>query len=1005
MALNLTATVNLQLSSGSLRNVQNQLNSGLKSVRADIDVRVNQQGLSQLRGMSQSLSEIQSRVKEVEQGTRRLTGQAGDLGAAMGRAASNAGQLNTQLDAVSRAAQNSISNLGKAENAAEAFGKQAALAGRRFLAFTLAAGSMIKFVGAISEGLSEALKFDREMVRLVQVSNESKSAVGAIADEVTRLSTNLGVSSKELLGTAVIFKQAGLSINETKDALEAMAKAALAPNFDNMKDTAEGAIAIMKQFKVGAKDLEGALGSVNAVAGEFAVEAGDLITAIKQTGGAFAAAAGQTKAPRDALNELLGLFTSVRATTRESAESIATGLRTIFTRIQRQDTINNLKQLNINLRYTADEAKALGNINLTDQFVGAFEAVRRLSEGLSKIPATDQRFSAILEDLGGYRQISKVIPLIQQFADAQKAVNIAQAGSTSLAANASQAQEAYTVKIQKLKEEFLSLVRGVASTSSFKTFIDVLLGGASAAVKLLDALKPLLPVITALATVKIASNLFSFTRGFADGATTNKTAPRLAKGGLVPGVGNTDSVSMDLPVGSYVVRKDAVKAIGAGRLASMGKYASGGKVTPAMVMPGEYIYSPDEARSIGTSTLNKMNGAGKYAGGGYVRHFADGGENGPGGDKTVSLREFRLLNSNDLKAAQDKLKSAILAQVQQVFADKNASDQLQIAKNLLTKSVNDANEAQRAANLSLRQGRASEALGSRAARFGRQAEADDTEAGLKRKSAGEIRSSGSAALADELKKIEQEFSEARSRATALRTSADEIRKASLDAEKSGHFTEAGILKNLSSQHTTKAQNVEANAVNIRDVDSLAAQSRAKITADLANKQDQEADQAAKRAERRRQAAEKAQEQSNRFKDASGANKDRSIELDAKSAVRVGRDFLGNQTVTGTAAGDLVNNRATGVGRNTLKGLAQELSEKDANRLGGSISNATKQALTDARMEQIKNQYISTVTRQIQVLNSTLTSDEARKLATERYTQALERNNVQLLRNRRRRGSW
>ncbi len=67
-------------------------------------------------------------------------------------------------------------------------------------------------------------------------------------------------------------------------------------------------------------------------------------------------------------------------------ESIATGLRTIFTRIQRRDTI---------------------------------DALQLLSEELSSIDPKDLKFSEIVEQLGGFRQIGKVIALIQEFATAQ----------------------------------------------------------------------------------------------------------------------------------------------------------------------------------------------------------------------------------------------------------------------------------------------------------------------------------------------------------------------------------------------------------------------------------------------------------------------------------------------------------------------------------------------------------------------------------------------------------
>lgn len=452
----------------------------------------------------------------------------------------------------------------------ESFGRQAGLAAKRFGAFSLAAGSMITLVSAIKSSTAEAISFDREMVRLGQVSNDSVASIQAVGNEVTRLSVALGVSSKDLIGAAVTLKQANLSIDDTKIALEALAKAALAPNFENFANTTQGAIAVLNQFKIGAAGLEAALGSVNAVAGEYAVEASDLIEVIRKTGGAFKSAGGD-------LNELLALFTSVRQTTRESAETISTGLRTIFTRIQRGQTIESLKELGINLRYTSQEATALGNTKLADQFVGPYEAVRRLSEALAGIPTTSGKYSAIVEELGGYRQISKVIPLLQEFSVSQGALNVALGGSSSLAANAAQAQNAYIIKIQKIKEEFNALIRSVTQSSGFQKIFDTFISGASAAIQLADALKFLLPLITAIAAVKLATSFGQFVKGFATGVTAspnpkifnqNRVAEggyiKMAKGGVVPGSGSGDKVKALLEPGEVVIPK---------------KYAGGGTIS------------------------------------------------------------------------------------------------------------------------------------------------------------------------------------------------------------------------------------------------------------------------------------------------------------------------------------------------------------------------------------------------------------------------------------------
>jgi TP901 family phage tail tape measure protein len=114
----------------------------------------------------------------------------------------------------------------------------------------------------------------------------------------------------------------------------------------------------MRQFGISTNQLEGALGSINSVAAKFAVEASDIIAAIQRTGGVFAAASRGVSEGTDALNEFVAVFTSIRATTRESAETIATGLRTIFTRIQRGPTIEALKQFGVNL--TDVEGKFVG---------------------------------------------------------------------------------------------------------------------------------------------------------------------------------------------------------------------------------------------------------------------------------------------------------------------------------------------------------------------------------------------------------------------------------------------------------------------------------------------------------------------------------------------------------------------------------------------------------------------------------------------------------------------
>lgn len=508
--------------------------------------------------------------------------------------------LQSQVSATNTTLQATIGLTRESANVFSAFSAQAGLALRRFVAFTAAAGGMVRVVSSIRDAVKEAIAFDLAMNKLAQVSGDAGSRIAEVRGEITRLSTSLGVSSSKLSDVAVTLKQAGLAATSLRHALDAVALTDLAPNFESMEETTEGLIASWKQFNLQANQFKAALGSMNAVAGEFAVEAGDLVTAVQKAGGAFAALAGQSKPGLEALAEFQALFTSVRATTRESADTIATGLRTVFTRLQRSDTVTALKDLGIELRYTQREAKQLGDLSLESQFVGAYEAVYRLAQGLRSLRTTDPRFSQVVEQLGGYRQISKVIPLLQQFGTAQEAVAVATAGQISLQIAAEKRQETLTAKTAKLKEEYLALARELVQTDGFQALANSLLKVADGFASVLQYAAPLLPVLAAFAASRIFANVGNIARNFGShlvappgqhAAAGAGSGRRFASGGPVPGTGYTDTV-------------------------------------PALLTPGEFVLRKESAARIGAAKLNHMNRTGKLDGynqGGFVRMNQGGG--------------------------------------------------------------------------------------------------------------------------------------------------------------------------------------------------------------------------------------------------------------------------------------------------------------------------------------------------------------------------------------------
>lgn len=631
-AFNLTAQLNLR-GPTQLKPIVSKIKKELSSIKTDLNLNVS-------ASSAKNIAAITTKLKSLSTAAVKANGDITTLNASLSTLANSFNTVQSASSASISGINNTTKSLKTSKKAIsettteiEEFGKQSGLAIRRFAAFSTVTSVVYALTSSVSSALSEFVNFNSEIVRLSQVTGKSVSDLGEISKEIRRLSISLGVASTDLLTVSTTLAQAGLSAEDTRIALEALAKSALAPSFDDLASTTEGAIAALRQFGLQSGELESALGSINAVAAAFAVESSDLIAAIQRTGGVFASASRGVSTGTDALNEFLAIFTSVRATTRESAETIATGLRTIFTRIQRGKTIDALKEYGVTLT------------DLEGKFVGPFEAVKRLSEGLNRLDPRDIRFSEIVEELGGFRQIGKVIPLIQQFATAQEALKVAQKGQSSLAQDAIIAQQSLAVQFTKTRENFVALVAEIADSSTFKALTNISFTLANGLIDVGRALEPLLPLLTTFAAIKIGSGLSQYLSGFGRGLfgrggdgpgpsgptgpipvpgstgpggagnpkDANRTANTaalnsntntltilnqsilalnqnivntnslllnrpvrgFASGGLVPGSGNSDTFRANLTPGEFVIRKSAVQAIGIENLAKMNR---GGEV-------------------------------------------------------------------------------------------------------------------------------------------------------------------------------------------------------------------------------------------------------------------------------------------------------------------------------------------------------------------------------------------------------------------------------------------
>jgi TP901 family phage tail tape measure protein len=520
------------------------------------------------------------------------------------------GQLNVPLNINTQTAQREIAAVGdtlrRSTGFATNFGLAVGDSARRFAAYGTGVAIIAKIAFAFKSAASELLKFDKDMTTLSQVTGKTKDNLADISQEILNLSVRTGISASKLSELTVTLSQAGLKGKDLSNALDVIAASDLAPSFENMEESVEGMIAIMQQFKKPSTEFRRQFGFINELSKEFAIESADIIEGVKRAGSVFESAGAS-------LEEFASIMTIVRSTTRESAESIATGLKTITERIQRPEIIDYLEELGVELR------------DVEGNFIGPLKAFENLSAALSKRGSLNKgslELIAVAKEIGGGRNLTKIIPILNSAAKAQQILEEAsKKAADSLAKDEAAALKSVSKQLDILRAEFVKFMREVSVSDEFKDMAKSALGFAKAMVEVLKATKPFIPLIAQLGVLFGAR---SIVRGFTGAASPRFSGmrddiPGMATGGLTgmvsgPGSGTSDDIFARLSNGEFVIKASSVSKVGRNRLEyinSRGEipaFARGGSVGGEPVSAFGGISSPLISLAVFAALSKAMEG-------------------------------------------------------------------------------------------------------------------------------------------------------------------------------------------------------------------------------------------------------------------------------------------------------------------------------------------------------------------------------------------------------------
>ena len=380
--------------------------------------------------------------------------------------------------------------LGNMRRSADEFTKSLEASNARVLAFGASVGIINAVSNAFKGLVEQTIKVEKNLTDINVVMGLTTKQLDKFGSGLFKVAAETGAGFQAASEAATEFARQGLSVTETlrrtKDAL-------VLTRLTGMKSTeaVKSLTAAMNTFKGEVKDSTQLVSKFAAVDVKFAVSAQDFADAIARAGASA----------RDAgvdINQLIGLVTAAQERTARGGAVIGNSFKTIFTRVRRSSTLQELENLGVAVRDL--QGKTLPAMKILQDLANRYDSL------------TDSQRSYISQNVAGVFQINI---LKAAMADLGKA-NSVTAQATAIAAAAT---DESSKKNEQLRQTMAALAgeTGVAIQNLAKNIGDIAL--APGISKVLDGIK-----------------------GLADGANNllgdgDKEGSRFAKG-LLAGMGN-----------------------------------------------------------------------------------------------------------------------------------------------------------------------------------------------------------------------------------------------------------------------------------------------------------------------------------------------------------------------------------------------------------------------------------------------------------------------------------
>lgn len=324
-------------------------------------------------------------VKEGE----NISAFMGRLGDAQRRLSSRLKETVSAQERMTRATREATTGLAK-------FDELTSIAIQKIIRYRVAFYLMSSAIQGLRTAIDTFKDVQSELAQIEKVIEPIPGQMKELKQEAFGFAQEFGTSVVEVINIMKVFAQQGKNFAEILDLTRTTLLAANAAGLTT-EQAVEGLTAITKAYNISASELIGTIDKLTEVQARHAVTSQDLIDSIRT----IASAANSVGVD---LDNLIGLTTAIATVTRKSGKAVSQSLKTIFARIERAETINQFRELNIEIQNTD------GSIRDLDQ------VLRELNSIWDDL--TDaQRFN-IAQSVAGVRRYADFLVLMDNFDEA-----------------------------------------------------------------------------------------------------------------------------------------------------------------------------------------------------------------------------------------------------------------------------------------------------------------------------------------------------------------------------------------------------------------------------------------------------------------------------------------------------------------------------------------------------------------------------------------------------------